>query len=186
MARRHLVELREDGLLDRHPLGDRLDHEVDVAEALVLRRARDPPDDLLELPVGLLLVDLLLADEAPELRLGHLASLLEALVDELLVDVLQHDGNLGGRDHLGDLPSHRAGAYDGGFEYEHAVLQTWGPSPADRWAARRPRRAEGYSVEASLDARHASATSDIASSNPSALPVSPAGSDQRRARQGRR
>ena len=87
------VELGEDGLLDLHPLGDRLDHEVDVAEAFVLGRPLDPAEDLLELSVGLLLGDLLLLDEPAELALGDLARLLETVVDELLVDVLEHDGD---------------------------------------------------------------------------------------------
>ena len=52
---RDLVELGEDGLLDLHPLGDRLDDEVDVAEALVLGGAGDQPEDLLRAGVGLLL-----------------------------------------------------------------------------------------------------------------------------------
>ena len=67
MARRERVELGEDGLLDRHPLGHGLDDEVDVAEALVLGRAVDAPEDLGRLRVGLLLGDLLLVDEVAEL-----------------------------------------------------------------------------------------------------------------------
>ena len=57
------VELGEDRLLDRHALRHRLDHEVDVAEALVLGRPGDPAEDLTRLRVGLLLRDLLLVDE---------------------------------------------------------------------------------------------------------------------------
>ena len=49
------VELAEDGLLDLHALGHRLDDEVDIAEALVAGGAGDAPDDLLDLRVGLLL-----------------------------------------------------------------------------------------------------------------------------------
>ena len=81
------------------------------------------PSDLLELGVGLLLGDLLLLDEAAELALRDLAGLLQTLVDELLLDVLEHDGHVGGGEHLGDLAAHRAGADDGGFEHEHAY---WG------------------------------------------------------------
>ena len=77
MPGRDLVELGEHGLLDLHPLGHGLDHEVDVAEALVVGRARDAPEELLALGVGLLLGDLLLADEDAELGLGDLAGLLE-------------------------------------------------------------------------------------------------------------
>ena len=90
MAGRGHVELAEDRSLDVHLLGDRLDHEVDVTEAVVLGRSLDPAEGLLELLVGLLLGDLLLLDQASELALRHLTRLLEALVDELLLDVLQH------------------------------------------------------------------------------------------------
>ena len=79
----------------------------------------DPAEDLLGLLVGLLLGELLLLDEAAELALRDLAGLLEALVDELLLDVLQHHVDAGGGNHLGDLAAHRAGADDGGFENEH-------------------------------------------------------------------
>ena len=108
-------------MLDLHPLGDRLDHEVHVAKRVVIGGAVDPPEDLLELRVGLLLADLLLLDEPAELVPAHLAGLLQPLVDELLLNVLQHDGDAGGGGHLRDLPSHRAGAHDGGFEYVHAL-----------------------------------------------------------------
>ena len=47
MPGRLLVELGEHRLLDLHPLGHRLDHEVDVAEALVLGGAADQAEDLL-------------------------------------------------------------------------------------------------------------------------------------------
>ena len=119
MAGRDLVELGEHGLLDLHPLRHGLDHEVDVAEALVVGGAGDAARDLLELGVGLLLGDLLLGDEPGELALGDLAGLLQPGVDELLLDVLEHDRDAGGGDDLRDLPAHRAGADDGGFEYVH-------------------------------------------------------------------
>jgi len=57
--------------------------------------ALDAADQLLLLRVGVLLADLLLLDQAAELRLGDLAGLLEALVHELLLDVLEHDGDAG-------------------------------------------------------------------------------------------
>ena len=117
---RDLVELGEDGLLDLHLLGRGLDHEVDVAEAVVVGGALDPAHDLLEPGVGLLLGQLLLLDELVELALGDLAGLLEAVVDELLVDVLEDDGDVGGGDRLRDLAAHRAGADDGGLEDEHS------------------------------------------------------------------
>ena len=88
----------------------------------VVGRAVDAAEQGLGLLVGLLLGELLLLDQAAELALGDLAGLLQALVDELLVDVLEHDGDVGGRDHLRDLAAHRAGADDGGFEHEHGCL----------------------------------------------------------------
>ena len=91
MAGRDLVELAEHRLLDLHPLGHGLDHEVHVAEALVLGGAGDAAGDLLELGVGLLLGDLLLADQAGELALGDLAGLVEPGLDELVLHVLEHD-----------------------------------------------------------------------------------------------
>ena len=77
------------------------------------------PIDLLEPGVGLLLGQLLLRDQPVELALGHLARLLEAVVDELLVDVLEDDRDVGRGDRLRDLAAHRAGADDGGLEDEH-------------------------------------------------------------------
>ena len=67
MAGGRLVELAVDGLLDLHPLGDGLDHEVDVAELLVGGGARDQPHDLVEAGIRLLLGELLLGDEPVEL-----------------------------------------------------------------------------------------------------------------------
>src|SRR5215211_7619973 len=116
---RDLVELGEHRLLDFHPLGHRLDDEVHLAEVVVVGRAGDAPEDLLALGVGVLLGDLLLLHEAPELRLGLLPGLLESGVHELLLDVL-YDYHYAGRAHdLGDLPAHRARPHDGGFEDEH-------------------------------------------------------------------
>ena len=124
MARSDGVELGKDRLLDLHLLGDGLDDEVDVAELLaVLGGAVDAPEQGLPLLVGLLLGDLLLGHQAAELALRDLTGLLEALVDELLVDVLEHDWDVGGRDHLRDLAPHRAGADNGGFEHEHGCLE---------------------------------------------------------------
>ena len=66
-----------------------------------------------------LLGDLLLGDQAAELALGDLAGLVQAQVHELLIDVLEDDGNAGGGDHLGDLPAHGSRAHDGRLEDEH-------------------------------------------------------------------
>ncbi len=113
------IQLGEHGLLDRHPLGDRLDHEVHVAEPVVLRGAGDPAHGLLELGLGLLCGQLLLLDQALELAVRDLAGLGEALVDELLVDVLQHHRQVRSGKRLGDLAAHRAGAHDRALENEH-------------------------------------------------------------------
>ena len=77
------------------------------------------PMHLLEARVGLLLGQLLLRDEPVELALGDAAGLLDALVDELLVDVLEHDVDVGGGDRLGDLAPHRSGTDDCSLEDEH-------------------------------------------------------------------
>ena len=58
---RHLVELGEHGLLDLDPLGHGLDHEVDVAERLVVGGAGDQAEPALEL----LGVELARVDAAP-------------------------------------------------------------------------------------------------------------------------
>jgi hypothetical protein len=121
VAGRDLVELVEDRLLDLHALGHGLDDEVDVAEALVRRGAGDPAEDGLHLLAALLLGDLLLLDQARDLRLGDLAGLGQADVDELLLDVLQNDGDLSGGDDLGDLSAHGACADDGSLEHEHGA-----------------------------------------------------------------
>ena len=119
MARGGLIELPIDRLLDLHPLGNRLDHEVDVAEPVVGGRPADQTHHLVEAGVGLLLGHLLLRDEPVELRLGHLTRLLQRVVDELLVDVLDDNWDVGVGDYLGDLPAHRAAAQHGGLEDEH-------------------------------------------------------------------
>ena len=79
------------------------------------------PSDPLGLRVGLLLGELALLHELRQLALRHLARLLEPRVHELLVDVLEQDGHVGGRDHLGDLAAHDAGADDRRFEHEHGA-----------------------------------------------------------------
>ena len=72
-----------------------------------------------DLRVGLLLRELLLLDELGRCALRDLARLVQAGVDELLVDVLEHHGDVGGGDDLGDLSAHGPGADDRGFEDEH-------------------------------------------------------------------
>ena len=79
----------------------------------------DAAEDLGGLGIGLLLGDLLLLDQPGELSLRDLLGLLQAGVDEFLLDVLQDDVDAGGGDDLGDLASHRPGADDGRLEYEH-------------------------------------------------------------------
>ena len=53
--------------------------------------------------------------------LGDLARLGEPGLDELVLDVLQHDGDARGGDGLGDLAAHGSGADDGGLEDEHVL-----------------------------------------------------------------
>src|SRR4051794_19458102 len=113
------IQVGEDLLLDVHSFRDRLDDEVDIAELVVGGRSGDAPQDRGDLLVGLLLGDLLLLDLRSGLDLRYLFGLLQALVDELLVDVLEDYGNAGRADDLGDLATHRAGSDDGGFRYEH-------------------------------------------------------------------
>ena len=122
MARRDRVELGEHRLLDLHALRHRLDHEVDVAEAVVGGGAFDPPEDLLDLGGTLLGGDALLLDQLAYLALGHFACLIQARLHEVLVDVLEHDREAGGGDRLGNLPAHGARSDDGGLEHEHAGL----------------------------------------------------------------
>ena len=116
------VELAEDGLLDLHLLRHRLDHEVDVAELLVARGAGDQAHHLGEAGIGLPLRQLLLLDQAGELPLGDRARLLDRGVDELLVDVLDDDWDIGRGDRLRDLAAHGAAADDGGLRYEHWLV----------------------------------------------------------------
>jgi hypothetical protein len=115
------VELAEDRLLDLHLLRHRLDHEIDVAEVLVARRPRDQPHHLRQARIGLLLGQLLLLDEAGELPLGDGARLLQGGIDELLVDVLDGNGDVGCGDRLRDLAAHGASADDGGLGNEHSA-----------------------------------------------------------------
>ena len=124
MTRSGRVELGEHRLLDLHALGHRLDHEVDVAEALVGGRPVDASEDLLDLRVGLLGGDLALLDELVELARGDFARLVEPGLHELLVDVLEHHRDPRGGDRLGDLPAHGACADDGCLEHEHAWISS--------------------------------------------------------------
>src|SRR3954454_21965833 len=129
VAGRGGIEVGEDLLLDVHPLGNGLDHEVDITEFVVGGRSRDPPEDLADLLVGLLLGALLLLDLRTGLDLRDLFGLLKALVDELLVDVLEDYGYARGADDLGDLSAHRPRSDDGGFGYEHGGEATRRPRP---------------------------------------------------------
>ena len=120
MAGRDGVELGEDGLLDLHPLGDGLDHEVDVAEAVVGRSCpgcgRRSPRSAASACSS---VSLPFLTSLPTWPGVTLRASVEAGVDELLLDVLEDDGDPGGGDRLGDLPAHGSGADDGGLEDEH-------------------------------------------------------------------
>ena len=120
------VKLGEDGLLDLHALGHRLDHEVDVAEAGIRRGAGDAPHDLLRLRLGILGGEPAALDEFCDLSLGDVARLLHARLYELVVDVLERHGDAGRGDRLGDLAAHRSRAYDGGLEHEHVRVSSAG------------------------------------------------------------
>src|SRR6185437_14052104 len=139
------VDLAEDGLLDLHLLRHGLDNEVDVGELGVAGRPGDVRHHLGDAGVGLLLGDPLLLHLSGQLALGDGASLLKRGVDEFLVDVLDHDRDVGGGDRLGDLPTHRAPTDDGGLTYEHStrsslLLWFW-----RLWlGGRRPRELGGY------------------------------------------
>jgi hypothetical protein len=78
-------------------------------------RAGDQAHHLGEARVGLLLGQLLLLDQAGELALGDGAGFLQRGIDELLLDVLDDDGDVGGGDRLCDLAPHGAAADDGGL-----------------------------------------------------------------------
>ena len=85
------VELGEHRLLDLHPLGDGLDHEVHVAEARVGGGALDAAHDLGDLRLALLGGELAALEEFADLPRGDVAGLVEAGPHELLGDVLEHD-----------------------------------------------------------------------------------------------
>ena len=118
---RRRIQLAEDRLLDLHLLRHGLDHEVDVAEVLVARRAGDQAHHLCEARIGLLLGQLLLLDQAGQLALGDGSRLLHGGIDELLVDVLDDDGDVGCGDRLSDLTAHGASADNGGLGNEHSA-----------------------------------------------------------------
>jgi len=115
------IELGEHRLLDLHPLGDGLDHEVHVAEAPVGGGPLDAPDDLRDLRIALLGGELAALHEFADLPSGDVAGLVEAGLHELLGDVLEHDREAGGGDRLRDLPPHRPRANNRCLEHEHAA-----------------------------------------------------------------
>ena len=81
--------------------------------------AKAEPDNPFVLRGALLLGEPPLLHELAGLLLGDAARLRDAGIDQVLADVLQHDGNAGGGDRLRDLAAHGAGADDGGLEHEH-------------------------------------------------------------------
>ncbi len=111
MSGRDLIELREHGLLYVHALGHGLDYDVDVAEGVVGGGAGDQA----EFPLDLGRVELARIHASLPQRAG----LVQALVDEPLIDVLEHDGDVGVGDHVRDLTTHRPSADHGSFEDEH-------------------------------------------------------------------
>src|SRR5439155_1593874 len=76
--------------LDLHLLRNGLDHEVDLAEAVVRGRPVYAPHHRLELRGTLLGGELAALDEFGELALRHVAGLAHARLHELLIDVLEH------------------------------------------------------------------------------------------------
>ena len=117
------IELGENLLLDLHPLRYRFDGEIDVAKAVVLRRSGDEAKRVLEVALRLLLGQLLLGDQPPKLILRDLAGLRQTLVDEALIDVLQHYRQIRSRQNLGNLAAHRPGSHHRRFEHEHRLFQ---------------------------------------------------------------
>ena len=101
-----LLDVGEDGLLDRHLLEDGLDHEVGVAERdLLVGRAGHQR----LVAVGLVLVDPALGEELVDLgvHVGH------ALVGPLLVEVGEHDRHLeAAYEEQRELAGHQAGTHD--------------------------------------------------------------------------
>ena len=100
----------------------------------------DAPDDLLHLGRGLLLGQPPLLDQAIDLRPRDVARLVEAGLDELVLDVLEDHGDAGGGDGLGDLAAHGAGADDGGLEHEHGAAGYREPSRSAATSVRKRRR----------------------------------------------
>jgi hypothetical protein len=126
------VELGEHHVLDLHPLGNSLDHEVHVAEARVGGGALDAPDDLRDLRLALLSGELAPLHEFADLPGGDVAGLVDPSLHEPLADVLEHDGEAGGGDRLRDLAPHRPCANNRCLEHEHAASS----SPArDRFSS---------------------------------------------------
>jgi len=78
--------------------------------------------DHVEAGVCLLLGQLLLLDQAGELARRDVFDLVNCVVYEFLVDVLDDDGGVRRGDCLCDLATHGASADNGGFVYEHEVL----------------------------------------------------------------
>ena len=112
-AGRDGVELGEDRVLERQVVLDGLDHEVDVAEALVGVGRRDQAEDPLDLSRGALRREPTLLDELRRRLLGERAGALEPFA-------LEQDRDPGGRDRLGQLG---ARADDRRFEHEHGATR---------------------------------------------------------------
>ncbi len=83
----------------------------------------------LELRLGLLGGDLAALGELADLALSDVPRLVEARLDERVVDVLQHHRDAGGGDCLGDLAAHCPCSHDCGLEDEHALHSS------DGWVA---------------------------------------------------
>jgi hypothetical protein len=79
----------------------------------------DAFEQLRDLGAGGVFLELAALDELSDLVLGDLPRLRQAGLDEVVLDVLEHDWDAGRGDGLGDLTAHRSGADDGGLEDEH-------------------------------------------------------------------
>jgi hypothetical protein len=116
------IQFGEDVLLQFEALRHGLDHEIDVAEAVIGRRRADQRERARELRVRLLAREPLAGDERVEPAGRQLLRPCEPDVHEPLLDVAQDDRDSRGGDHLGDLPAHRSCADDAGLEHEHPQL----------------------------------------------------------------
>ena len=106
---RHLVQLGESFLLERHLLEDRFDDDVRLLEAIVVEGRLNPSEVLIHLllshPAAFDALSVILLDG------------FQATIELLLADLLQDHRNAGVRVGHGDAAAHRARTDDGSFLY---------------------------------------------------------------------